>query len=167
MALRSELGDTSMLSSKVSNDTDDLLQKCWGHQECWGCLGQGSCGWCPTTSTCVPNPYSLHLLGPFIDPDICPLWSERWELRSRPLGCHVSTITLLTCIISVVSTFLVIGSAVLAVRAMRWIITRWKARSPDWWRVWRHFHSGWWKAWMLEWRDKEPRRSTESDPLLG
>jgi len=168
MALRARDGQThALIRSAVSNDTDNLLPKCWGRQECWSCLDQGPCSWCPTTSTCVPNPYSPHVLGAFINPDICPLWSERWEVRTRPLGCHVSTITLLTCIISVVATMVVIAFAVLAVRTARWIIPQWKARSPGWWKLWRYYKPGWWKAWMLELRDKEPGKPSEIEPLLG
>jgi len=62
----------------------------------------------PESSTCVPNTSKIQILAPIGNPDICPLWSERWELRTRPLGCHISTITFLTCIVSVLSTFVVI-----------------------------------------------------------
>lgn len=105
---------------------DDLLRRCWRKQDCSSCLSErGPCGWCPTvcallswrearvdeiqSSTCVPN--RIGILEPVIqDSDlVCPLWSEGWELRSRSLGCHVSTITLLTCITTVFVTICAMG----------------------------------------------------------
>lgn len=107
------------------------------------------------------------MLAPFFNPDICPKWQERWELRSRPLGCHVSTITLLTCIISVLSTFVVIGLVAIAVKAIRAAQAQWKTRSEDWWRVWRHYSPGWWRGWRLRLVDKVRPDPPEQEPLLG
>jgi hypothetical protein len=120
------------------------------------------------SGTCVPNTARISILAPIFNPDVCSLWSERWEVRTRPLGCHVSTITLLTCFITVLSTFVVIGLVAVGVKASRCIEPRWRRRSSGWWKIWRHYQPGWWRGWRLELRDK---RSTsqwlESTPLLA
>ncbi|KAI5301073.1 hypothetical protein KEM56_001994 [Ascosphaera pollenicola] len=52
-----------------------------------------------------PNHSSFPLLEPILKPDICPLGSrERWELRSQPLGCNVSTYTFLSMVSAVAGT---------------------------------------------------------------
>jgi len=145
----------------------DLFHRCWHQQECWDCLGQELCSWCPTTSTCIPNTYAAQILAPIFNPDACPFWSERWELRARPFGCHVSTITLITCIISVLSTFLLVGLGVLGLKATQWSISRWKARQRGWWRVWRHYRPDWWKGWKLRLRGRDVGEPLESRPLLA
>ncbi|KAK0747894.1 hypothetical protein B0T21DRAFT_406460 [Apiosordaria backusii] len=89
-----------------SEDPDDHLRRCWRQQSCSPCLAQDACSWCPFTQSCTPNTHTLPLLAPISQPDICPHWSERWEVRSRPFGCHVSTITALSVIISILSTIL-------------------------------------------------------------
>jgi len=117
------------------------------------------------SSTCIPNLSPLQIFAPVVNPDICPLWSERWEVRTKGLGCHVSTITLLACVVSVVSTFAVIGLAVEGLRMGRWMRRRWKGRGEGWWRVWR------WDVWRF-WRwgarsvDKRGRDEEERAPLL-
>ncbi|KAG0650769.1 hypothetical protein D0Z07_2487 [Hyphodiscus hymeniophilus] len=122
---------------------------------------------CAQTSTCIPNNASIQLLAPIGNPDICPLWSERWELRSRPLGCHVSTITFLTCIISVLSTFLVIGVAYAGFRFGRWARRKWKSKEKDWWIFWKHYQPGWWRGWRLRLVDVRRSEETERSPLLA
>jgi hypothetical protein len=119
------------------------------------------------TSTCIPNTAPIQIIAPIGNPDICPLWSERWELRTRPLGCHVSTITLLTCIVSVLVTFLVIGLAVLAFLFGRWLQRRWKGRREDWWGVWKYYDPAWWRHWRLRLVDVRRVGETEQSPLLG
>jgi hypothetical protein len=116
----------------------------------------------------VPNTYKIPILAPIVDPDICPFWKERWELRATPLGPHVSTITLLTCIISITSTFVVIGLVAIGVKAARWLEPRWENRSPDWWKVWRSYDRNWWRGWKLELRDKLGKKPgpDETSPLL-
>lgn len=162
---------------------DDLIQKCWPRQECWDCLRQDPCSWCPSvicttlirahytliqqqSGTCVPNTYDLQILAPIFNPDVCALWSERWELRARLLGCHVSTITLLTCVITVLSTFVVIGLVAAGIKAVRWMTPRWKARRDGWWKVWRYYQPGWWRGWKVELVDNRRRTPLESAPLL-
>ena len=120
------------------------------------------------TSTCVPNRYQIQILAPMYDPDICPWWSERWELRTSSfgLGCHVSTITLLTCIITVLSTFVVIGLVAASVKVGRHLQARFKNRSKDWWKVWRRYRRGWWREWRLRLIDVKPSNDLERRPLL-
>jgi hypothetical protein len=96
--------------------------------------------WHPTerycqTQSCVPNNYAIPALAPAYIEDICPHWAERWEIRTRPLGCYVSTVTTLTCIISVVSTLgvlLLLYLTVLLVRRLRAL----HKRNPAWWKIW-------------------------------
>jgi hypothetical protein len=118
------------------------------------------------SSTCVPNTSRIHILAPIGNPDICPHWSERWELRTKPLGCQVSTITFFTCIVSVLAAFVVIGLVALGVKVTRKIQVRWKTRKEGWWKVWRFYQPGWWRGWRLrlvDIRDEE----LEQRALLG
>lgn len=150
----------------IGNETfDDLLRLCWPRQECSSCLKHSPCSWCPTSSTCVPNKSKISILAPMVNADICPLWSERWELRST-LGCHVSTITLLTCFTSVLATFLTIGLAAVGVGVARGLQVRWKTRSDGWWRIWQYYHQDWWRGWRFRLLDTEGRQQSERRPLL-
>jgi hypothetical protein len=61
------------------------------------------------SSTCLPLPQdrlskAFPLLTPIRHKGICALESERFELRTRGLGCQVSTITFLTCIVTIFAT---------------------------------------------------------------
>jgi hypothetical protein len=81
----------------------------------------------PQSSTCVP--VSGTLLSP-LSHQICPLASERYELRTATLGCNCSTYTLLSIIITVFST---IGALVL-VSVVLWLLKWWgrTMRSGGW-----------------------------------
>ncbi|CAD0100002.1 unnamed protein product, partial [Aureobasidium mustum] len=78
-------------------------------------------------STCVPT--TGNLLSPINHP-ICPLASERYELRTAALGCKCSTYTLLSIIITV---FCTIGVLVL-VSLVLWLLKWWgrTMRSGGW-----------------------------------
>jgi len=98
---------------------------------------------------------------------MCPHWAERWEIRTRPLGCQVSTITSLTAIVSVVSTLVLVLVLVLVVnavvRSVRWL-RQLNVRYPGWWRVWETD----WPSMRLPWRRKKQRGGAgEEGPLLG
>jgi len=81
---------------------DDRLVGCWRIQDCNNCLKSDyRCGWCPYSSTCIP---ANSLLDPVTRPGVCPHWAERWELRTRPLGCYCSTITFLTSLVTILCT---------------------------------------------------------------
>ncbi|KAH8603082.1 hypothetical protein B0O99DRAFT_498868 [Bisporella sp. PMI_857] len=140
----------NLRSGGTGNNTfDDLLNLCWSIQEAWPCIRKGPCSWCPVSSTCVPNLSKVHILAPISNPDICPHWQERWELRARPLGPHVSTITFLTCIVSVCTTLLTIGILASGIKLFGLIRNRWRK------------NEGWWKGWRLKLVDV-----TERTPLL-
>jgi hypothetical protein len=67
------------------------------------------------SATCVPNDYLIPALAPAWEGDyVCPYWAERWELRTRPLGCQVSTITSLTALVA--------GSGTLVVALLLWLL---------------------------------------------
>jgi hypothetical protein len=64
------------------------------------------------SGTCLPIPRGNHLplLSPVWDTySICPTYDDRWDLRTKTLGCHVNTLTVFTCIITVVCTLLGLG----------------------------------------------------------
>ncbi|PHH65469.1 hypothetical protein CDD81_2249 [Ophiocordyceps australis] len=64
------------------------------------------------TGACVPNSFTMPLLAPVYDTRVCPYPPERWEIRTRPLGCHVSTITTFS-VAGAVAVALVLGGIVL------------------------------------------------------
>ncbi|UQC79791.1 uncharacterized protein CLUP02_05271 [Colletotrichum lupini] len=133
--------------SSARESSEEHFFRCWNHQDC-------------KTSACVPNSYAIPLLAPAYDENICPHWAERWELRTKPLGCQVSTITSLTSIISIVSTFIVVLLVALIVLGVRWGRRRSK-QDPDWWRVWK-------RDWSRVQFWKRPQgQDGERDPLLG
>ncbi|KAF8866614.1 hypothetical protein BDZ45DRAFT_278036 [Acephala macrosclerotiorum] len=121
------------------------------------------------SQTCIPNPYSPPLFAPFHNPDICPLWYERWELRTKPLGCYVSTITFLSVIVTVISTLLIVGILVaIGFGIRRFVLWNREEINRGWWKVWR---------WRVELRDLGSKRGgrgangavleNERAPLLG
>ncbi|KAM5429878.1 hypothetical protein McanCB56680_001458 [Microsporum canis] len=97
---------------------EDLLPFCWRNQDCDSCLKAADfCSWCPFSSTCVSNSSPFPLLAPLASSSICPLGpKERWEIRTRPFGCGVSTASFLTCIVSVLSTLALVAAAYIAYR---------------------------------------------------
>ncbi|KAI1078267.1 hypothetical protein F5B20DRAFT_234379 [Whalleya microplaca] len=129
----------AMNAPLVSDEDDAHLLRCWAIQNCQGCLEQTDCSWCPFSWTCNPNPSPqplIPLLAPAFHENICPHWAERWELRARPLGCQVSTITALTAVVSVAGT-LVLGLLVWgAVWGGRWVGRRFGVggKGLGWWR---------------------------------
>ncbi|KAI0596667.1 hypothetical protein F4775DRAFT_594168 [Biscogniauxia sp. FL1348] len=131
------------------DDHDAHLLRCWRIQDCKGCLSQPDCSWCPFSWTCIPNSYRMPLLAPAWDENICPHWAERWEIRTRPLGCQVSTITTLTSLVTIASTLvfvLVVMSIVLATKKM-WAYGQ---KRPGFWRVWEYD----WRAQALSLREQ-------------
>ena len=56
---------------------------------------------CPYSSTCVPT---TNLLKPVSDAHVCPLRAERYELRTKALGCGCSTTTILSIIVTIFAT---------------------------------------------------------------
>ncbi|KAI5926895.1 hypothetical protein F4810DRAFT_493544 [Camillea tinctor] len=125
---------------KGGDTSDDAhLLRCWRIQDCKGCLAQPDCSWCPFSWTCVPNSYRMPLLAPAWEENICPHWAERWEIRTRPLGCQVSTITTLTSLVTIASTLVFILLVMLAVLATKKVRV-YGRKYPGFWRVWKY---GW------------------------
>ncbi|UNI15114.1 hypothetical protein JDV02_001680 [Purpureocillium takamizusanense] len=109
--------------------------RCWAHQNCGGCLGETRCSWCPYTWSCVPNSYAIPLLAPAYQANICPHPAERWELRSQPFGCGVSSTTSLTALVSIAATLAVAVFVLLnAIAVMRW--RRYTKQTPHWRNEW-------------------------------
>ncbi|OTA93624.1 hypothetical protein M434DRAFT_288719 [Hypoxylon sp. CO27-5] len=125
--------------------------------------------------TCVPNSHRIPFLAPAQDENICPHWAERWEVRTRPLGCQVSTITTLTSIVSIASTLVFVLLVTLAVWGVRKLRAYGK-KNPGWWRVWRYD----WRRFVRDWQRwlrvkagmrndvlaRESLREGEPEPLL-
>ncbi|KAJ6445666.1 plexin repeat domain-containing protein [Purpureocillium lavendulum] len=79
----------------------------------------------------------VPLLAPAYQADMCPHPAERWELRSRPFGCSVSSTTSLTAVVSIAATVAVAIFVLLnAVAVMRW--RRYTKQTPHWRDEWRH-----------------------------
>ncbi|RDA91484.1 hypothetical protein CP533_4592 [Ophiocordyceps camponoti-saundersi (nom. inval.)] len=129
--------------------------RCWSHQDCSGCLNDDGCSWCPFTWACVPNACPIPLLAPAYDARICPHPAERWELRTRPFGCRVSTTTSLTAVVAVLATVLLALVTLLNVVVLR----RWCRRDADNKADWRQYYS--WRS-VLAAPD-----ALERQPLLG
>ncbi|GAO51887.1 hypothetical protein G7K_5978-t2 [Saitoella complicata NRRL Y-17804] len=70
---------------------------------CRSCLSQSGYGWCPMTSTCTPSPRGIF--SPIWNSTICGFDAHaRWDLRTNPMGCYVSTMTLGAFLFAFVAT---------------------------------------------------------------
>lgn len=115
---------------------------------------------------CVPNNYTVPALAPAYDEDICPHWAERWEIRTRPLGCQVSTITGLTSLVSIASTIALALIIMFLLYCFRRVRT-YHQQQP----------AGWWKVWKWDWRTRaaglwfrssdRDADAAEQEPILG
>lgn len=111
------------------------------------------------SNTCLPLPLTpfaraIPLLSPIAHPNICAFSSERFELRTSGLGCGVSTITFLTCIVTIFSTILAIILGWLSVKLGIWMKAAWKTRRGGWvvygdgsGEVWVRRREGWREWW--------------------
>ncbi|KAK3328814.1 hypothetical protein B0H66DRAFT_596430 [Apodospora peruviana] len=135
---------TAVVTSNDGDDDDEQrLYRCWALQGCdityLLLLLNSITTNAPSpkqTQSCVPNNHRIiPLLAPAYNKHICPHRSERWEIRTNPLGCHVSTITTLTSIVNILSTLLV----VLLVWLAAWAVARLRKRNrekPGWlWNI--------------------------------
>ena len=121
---------------------------------------------CFQSWTCTPNAYSIPLLAPAYNENICPHWAERWEIRTRPLGCQVSTITALTGAVSIASTLTIVALVFFVV----WLIRRMR-ELHRWRREWareralrRELRAARLGRRVVFTAERLPR---EEDPLLG
>lgn len=149
--------DCSCSAPAILMNIDDRLLKCWRNQDCGSCThSRYGCGWCPYSSTCVPV---SSLLQPLSDAQTCPLRSERFELRTRALGCGCSTTTFLTVVVTVFATI----TALLLIYGIS-IVAR---------RLDRTFISGSWHGWQLQIDDdglrsgRQWKRRTWKDTLAS
>ncbi|KAL7922615.1 hypothetical protein ACQKWADRAFT_74323 [Trichoderma austrokoningii] len=139
----------------TADSMDDHFQQCWAQQSCGGCLDTVACSWCPYTWSCVPNQHAIPLLAPAFNAEICPHPDERWEVRTRPLGCKVSSRMGLTVAVTVVATLaavLVVAASIILVRKMR------KSGTLSWERISR---------WKLPFQRQTDRSDPERGPLLS
>ncbi|KAI4867529.1 hypothetical protein F4820DRAFT_413373 [Hypoxylon rubiginosum] len=159
--------------TSISPEDDAHLLRCWRIQDCKGCLAQVDCSWCPFSWTCVPNSNRVPFLAPAWDENVCPHWAERWEIRTRPLGCQVSTITTLTSLVTIASTLVFVLLVTLAVFGIR-RLNAYTKKNPTWWKIWTYRWTGWpskWQGWIRTRagsqngpNGQEP--SNEQEPLL-
>lgn len=115
--------------------------------------------------SCVPNNHTIQALAPAYDENVCPHWAERWEIRTRPLGCQVSTITSLTSIISIASTLVVLSVILLIAWAFARLRRHHKQAEPGWWRFWKR-GLGSWTARRRPQPTSDRGAPGEHDPLL-
>jgi len=113
----------------------------------------------------VPNNYTIPALAPAYNEDICPHWAERWEIRTRPLGCQVSTITSLTSIVSIVATLFVVLLVFWVTRGIK-RLNRFRRENPEWWRARKAAWGRRLPRWVFRSRDGG-RDAREEEPLLG
>ncbi|KAK4129281.1 hypothetical protein N657DRAFT_639867 [Parathielavia appendiculata] len=154
---------------------NEHLHRCWREQYCSSCLTQPSCSWCPFTQACVPNAHPISLLAPAYDQQICPHWSERWEIRTQPFGCQVSSITSLSVLVAVAATLVVVG--LVWTVAVIWRRAKSRLWAESWTSRWRAWKSKWddgvgvkWVLWRGEGGDgggERVERVGEEEPLLG
>jgi len=137
-------------------DDPEHFFRCWRQQRCDLCVNEPECSWCPfvraskmryclyvlytllisnQTWACVPNKYPVQLLAPAYDEQICPHWAERWEIRTQPFGCQVSTITTLSTATAIASTL-----AVLLVLNILVLLCRCAVRGMSRHKAWRRRH---------------------------
>ncbi|KAL6878690.1 hypothetical protein J3F83DRAFT_250649 [Trichoderma novae-zelandiae] len=141
----------------AAETADEHFQRCWAEQACGGCLHRKGCGWCPYTWSCVPNESAIPMLAPAFYDNICPHPDERWEVRTRPLGCGVSSGMALAMVVTVLATLaavLLVAAAVLTVRRMR----NSGQKVISW---------GWAARWKRPFQRRGGRADAERDPLLS
>jgi hypothetical protein len=111
-----------------------------------------SCELIMQTWSCVPNSYRVPLLAPIYNEGICPHPAERWEVRTHPFGCNVSTTTSLTAVVSVAATLALTLIVLLTIVAIR-RVHQFSKRNPNWRRIWG----------INRWTNSSPH---ERDPLI-
>lgn len=125
------------------------------------------------SSTCLPlplDPFSstFPLLSPLAHKFICATGPERFELRTKGLGCQVSTITFLTSLVTIGCTLfgvVVLYGVVLGVRNLRRVVWGWRGG----WEVYGDGREGVWvrrKGWR-RWVSRRDRRQEQRALLEG
>ncbi|KAL5436126.1 hypothetical protein PMIN06_010950 [Paraphaeosphaeria minitans] len=132
---------TEILQRRWEDSPEDnrkRLELCWGYNDCGDChRSKGHCGWCAISSTCLPLPMdplsrAFPLLAPIRYKLICATGPERFEIRTSGLGCQVSTITFLACIITIFCTMFGVLVLYLLFHAAEKIGFTSKARKGGW-----------------------------------
>lgn len=162
---------------------EDRFAACWRLQSCTDCIySDFNCGWCPYSSTCIP---ADSLLDPLSgrDETTCPLSAEKFELRTKALGCGCSTTTFLSVVITILATIAALallyglGRALAKLNPLlgsgRFVGTEIEVKDDGtrlesaWWRdTWRGWMYRLWKRPDLNSRSEQEER-TERSRLLG
>lgn len=124
---------------------EDRLTACWRIQSCSRCINsEHRCGWCPASGICIP---AASLLEPVVNKNICPFSGERFELRTGALGCHCSTTTLITFVVTVfvtIAALFVLYSLGLGIESLN-----------------QTFGTGAWRGTEVEFRDRRIQHQRE------
>lgn len=72
--------------------------------------------------------------------------------------------TFLTSIVTIFSTFLVIGAVAVIIVAVRLVHRQWIARSEGWWKIWKRFHRPWF---LLSSNKVNDGAVEDAEPLVG
>ncbi|KAK4449250.1 hypothetical protein QBC34DRAFT_94541 [Podospora aff. communis PSN243] len=152
----------------TTDNPDDPFFRCWARNQCGWCLDEKGCSWCPFTQSCVPNPYTLQFLAPAWDEQICPdSKNERWEIRTRSLGCWASTVTILSVMGTVLTTLAAVLLVWLGVLGVRWVRRYHAKQEAGWWKVWKRMPGRDRIRWrILQWESRESD-AWDQEPLLG
>ena len=128
------------------------------------------------SQTCLPLPRSHipPLLHPLFHPrqpvSICPVYEDRWDLRTRTFGCYVSTFTVVAIVATVLCT--IAGLIVLwgLWRGARWVGKPWRGgsgielRVGEGERVWKTQSDGFWaRYWTRRMTDRGWQRVGDVD----
>lgn len=84
----------------------------------------------------------MHIYQVFVTDDVL-IGAERWEIRTRPLGCQVSTITSVTSVVTIASTIIFIGLVTGLVLAVKRIREYQQQQEAGRWQFWHHH---WWNS---------------------
>ncbi|KAJ6788427.1 hypothetical protein PWT90_07351 [Aphanocladium album] len=145
----------------AKGDLEHVL-RCWSKQDCGHCVDTPECSWCPYTWACVPNKQQPAFLAPLYQEDICPARGERWELRSQPFGCRVSSYTVFSTAIAVNATLLTVLVLWLFAIALRHVRRRSRAAAAA---RQRFVATTWWTA-VPPSSDSQHGGNGETQPLL-
>lgn len=122
--------------SSLTSHHNERLATCWTNQDCQSCLAnKAGCGWCPNSAVCIP---ASNLLEP-LKHAVCSSRADRFELRTKALGCSCSTMTLLSILTTVLCTLLatLIFYGIWKTEVLQWI---WRVFGPGSSEGWERVH---------------------------
>lgn len=94
-----------------------------------------------------------------------PTGAERWEIRTRPLGCQVSTITSLTSLVTIALTIVFVGMVAGLGLYIRRACRHRQQQEAGWWSRWEHGCLSRDSSWFLPYSSRDVGHA-EDEPLL-